>query len=102
MMELEITPKLALEIWWAYFWRAILFCLLAGGIAGGIVGFIIGVIYSKTPDVAMTYVHAYGKFIGYLVSVPVSAMAFKFVLLKKKFKGFRIALIKSDENIEVK
>ena len=44
-MELQVTWKRAVKVWWSYLWRnilAIVASIVIGGIVGGILGLIMG------------------------------------------------------------
>lgn len=94
--ELEVTNNRVLKIWWALIWRGILFGALAGALAGALVGFIIGFIGGVTNNPTLVHDAApLFSLLGAIVGLVVGFYILK-LILKKKFKGFRIALIKTD------
>jgi len=85
---LEITYKNVLHIWWSFFWRALLFSVVAGGVLGGIFGFIAGAL-----GVNLELIGQVAGILGYLISIPVSIFVFKRAL-EKKYRDFSVAFIK--------
>jgi hypothetical protein len=76
-----------LPIWWAFFWRASLLGLLAGGVFGAIGGAIMGV--AGHLEAANTA----GQILGYLSTLPVTLLVLRHVLAKK-YASFSIQFVK--------
>lgn len=90
MFELEQNNNLVAKIWWAFLWRAILYSLLGGVLSVWFIGFV-----GPAAGVPVEDIEDTGAFVGGLVGVLLSFHAMKVVLLKR-FKGFRIALVKDE------
>ena len=95
-MEVELTSKRMCSIWWAYFWRSSLISCLGGFAVGCMVGVVMAMIL-KGDDQMQTHE---GKmilgFVMVLTSIIFGTILNVFVLkviLAKKFKDFKIALI---------
>ena len=91
-MELEVTKKRTLRVYWAFVWRSVIFSALAGFIAGAVGGAVLGVIYHNNPEIMRQYAPLVGAVAGYIASVIVGFFVMK-LILKKKFKEFKIVLI---------
>ena len=87
---LEPTRALALRVWWAFIWRAVLGALAAGMLAGVVIGVVSMALKLEDPSALSGLVSLIGMAIGVGVSAEVM-----YRLLKKKFKGFSIALIRT-------
>ena len=86
---LEPTRALALKIWWSFVWRAVLGALAVGVLAGMVIG-VVTTAMGVTDNSALSgLVSLVGMFLGVAVSAEVM-----YRVLKKKFAGFRIALIR--------
>lgn len=84
----EITWMRAVKVWWSLVWRGILFGFLGGAGIGFILGLIMGLIKADPQTIKTTCVIA-----GYIISIPIGIAVTKAVL-KKRYSGFKIALIK--------
>ncbi len=90
-MEVEITWKRTMKVWWAYLWRNILAALCAmliGGIVGAIIGFIMGMLGASKESIQLI-----ATSIGIVIGIGVSIIPIK-LILGKDFGDFRLALIK--------
>ena len=86
----EPTRGLALKVWWAFLWRAVLGALAAGMLAGVVIGLLTSALGMQDPSAMSGVVSLLGMAIGVGVSAEVM-----YRVLKKKFKGFAVALIKT-------
>lgn len=92
-MELEITWKRAVRVWWSYLWRnliAVISGLIVGGGIGGVLGFVMG--RMGVPRQVIMFVTALiGGVLGLLISiVPIK------LILGKDFGEFRLVLLRKD------
>ncbi|QQG35305.1 MAG: hypothetical protein HYS17_07030 [Micavibrio aeruginosavorus] len=88
MNEIDPTFLIALRVWWAWCWRAILLALGAAFVFGFIVG-LAGAAVGLDKN-SITYIGGAGGFVlGLFFSVHVMKR-----ILKKSFGHFRIALIR--------
>jgi ABC-type dipeptide/oligopeptide/nickel transport system permease subunit len=87
MNEIEVTWGHALKVWWSFFWRAVIFCAVAGFVLGFIIGIIGGIAGADHQVITML-----SGFAGVIISLPVAIWVVK-IVLKKKYSNFRIALI---------
>ena len=97
-MELEITWIRAIRIWWAYFWRAILFLILATTINGILSALLLPLLIKigLPKEVAPLLIIPPGL----LLAVILSTIPMK-LILGKDFGEFRLVLIrKSTSEIE--
>lgn len=91
-MELEITWKRAVKVWWAYLWRSVLAALCAmliGGLIGGIAGFIMGLMGASGESIQLLIAP-----IGIVIGIGISIVPIK-LILGKDFGEFRLVLIKN-------
>jgi len=92
-MELEITWKRAIRIWWSYFWRnllAVIASLFIGVIVGGVIGLILG-IAGVPPETIKIVCMPIGAIIGLALSVvPIK------LILGKDFGEFRLVLVSKE------
>ncbi|MBI2362509.1 MAG: hypothetical protein HYV15_03900 [Elusimicrobia bacterium] len=91
MERLEPTRTLALKVWWAFIWRAVLGALAAGVLAG----MVIGVLTTATGMTDNSALSGLVSLVGMVLGVGVSAEVM-YRVLKKKFKGFEIALVRTE------
>lgn len=94
-MELEVTWKRAIKVWWSYFWRSILAIIAAafvGGIVGGILGFVLGMF-----GVAKESIQAVMGPIGFVIGVGISIIPLK-LILGKNFGEFRLVLVENQDH----
>jgi len=91
MERIEPTRGIALKVWWAFIWRAVLFALLAGFVVGLAVGLVAAVLRLTTEQIS-PIAGFFGIVIGAAVSIEVM-----YRLLRKKFSGFEIAIVKREE-----
>ena len=87
---IEPTRALALKVWWAFVWRAVLGALAAGMLAGMVIGILTTALGMDDPSALSGVVSLLGMAIGVGVSAEVM-----YRVLKKKFKGFSIALVRT-------
>jgi hypothetical protein len=91
MERIEPTRAIALKVWWAFIWRAVVFALLSGFAVGLGVGLLAAAL-KLTPEQISPIAGFFGLVIGAGVSIEVM-----FRLLRKKFQGFEIAIVKMAE-----
>ena len=89
MEEIEVTFGRAARIWWAWSWRTGLFSILIGGVVGFVIGFVSAMFRFKQAGGLILLLSGVA---GVLLSIWMMTK-----ILKKKYLGFRIALIR-DEN----
>lgn len=94
MERLEPTRALALKVWWAFIWRAVLLTM-AGGFLLGVVFGLLGALLGLGVDALSGLAGFLGLVLGAVVSVEVM-----FRILKKKFAGFELALLHDPERGE--
>lgn len=89
MQEVEVTFERAAQIWWAYVWRNLLLCALAGFVIGFIIG-VVGAVAGFTPleRNVLIWFFALPSAIGISIWVLMR-------VLKKKFRTFRIVLVQN-------
>jgi hypothetical protein len=92
-MELEVTWKRAVRVWWAYLWRniiAIIIAMIIGGIIGFILGFILGAMGFSIQTIQFITAPI-GMIIGLLISiVPIK------MILGKDYGEFRLVLLQTN------
>ena len=89
-MELEVTWRRAVRVWWAYLWRAILSTVVAmiiGAIAGAILGVVIAVLGAPA-----RLIQIIGYPLGLVIGLPISLVPIK-LILGKDFGDFRLVLL---------
>jgi len=91
MERIEPTRQLALKVWWAFIWRAIVFAVLSGFLIGIVFG-VLALVVRADPEAMSGVSGLLGLVLGIGVSVEVM-----FRVLKKKFDGFEVALIRSED-----
>ncbi|MBI5245305.1 MAG: hypothetical protein HY922_16705 [Elusimicrobia bacterium] len=91
MERIEPTRAVALKVWWAFLWRAVVFSLLCG-VAAGLALAVISAALRLRPEQISPIAGLSGVVIGGAVSIEVM-----YRVLGKKFKGFEIALIRAQE-----
>ena len=100
---LPVTFKRAAMIYWAIMWRAVLIGVVAGLLVGILIGIIVGlllVLLHVSPENSALYLSTtrnLGMLIGTCIGFYVHIRVLKYVFEKKKFNGFRIALITNDK-----
>lgn len=87
MQELELTWSQVIRIWWAAFWRWLIWANLSVGFVFGIVA--IGLWAAGIHYVPLSFWITDG---AVLLSIPAGFMALR-LALKAKYKGFRVAFI---------
>ena len=85
MQELEITWQRAIRIWWAWLWRTLALSVVCGGLIGFAIGFFGAMLGFRS-------VAPLNMVVGIVVGV-IAGVAMLVTALKKKYPGFRIALI---------
>lgn len=88
MNEIQPTFAIAVQIWWAWTWRAVLVVLGVSILAGFVIGFI-GAIIGAPKDGITAFSGLLGGVIGLYFSIKILKK-----ILNKKFKTYRIALIR--------
>jgi len=93
-MELEVTWKRTLRIWWSYLWRNLIAIVCAGvlgGIIGAMIGFVMGTMGAEIETIQMV-VAPISAVLGLLISiVPMK------LILGKDFGEFRLVLIQNEQ-----
>ncbi|MBX9844307.1 MAG: hypothetical protein K2Z80_21115 [Xanthobacteraceae bacterium] len=85
MQELELTWQRTLSIWWLILWRSLLGSVAIGFVVGAAIGiFRLATGITQVPQLAP----ALGTIVGLVWSFFVVRM-----VLRKRYKGFRIALL---------
>lgn len=92
MDKLDITWGRAVKIWWAFFWRGILYTFLITFP----VGIVIGVVAAMLDVVE--HVKPYASLIGMIMSVPIGIWIVR-IVFSKQFSDFRIVLVPSNRAI---
>jgi uncharacterized membrane protein YczE len=92
MSELDPTWPRIIAIWWLLMWRTGLGAVLMGFVIGFFIG-IMGVIYGVERPVVNLFVSVVTFPIGMVWGAFVIRMA-----MKKKYRGFRIALVPQQPN----
>ena len=90
MERLEPTRALALKVWWAFMWRAVLGALAAGLLAGMGLGVVTAALGLRDVSALQGVVSLLGMAIGVGISAEVM-----YRILKKRFKGFEIVLLRT-------
>jgi hypothetical protein len=84
----EVTWKIALTFWWAWFWRTLL-----GAVGGGFVlGFIAGIVGSVL-GVNVASITNFAQVLGGIFGIAVGVYFMK-MLLNKDFKTFKISIVR--------
>jgi hypothetical protein len=92
-MELEITFRRTIRIWWAYLWRnliAILVTVVVGFIVGFILGFIMGMLGFSVQTIQLVTAP-----IGFLIGLAISIVPL-WMILGKDFGEFRLVLLANE------
>jgi ABC-type sugar transport system permease subunit len=74
----------ALRVWWAWFWRTVLFSLIVGFVLGGILGF-----FLATRGYGEESIEALSGLVGLLIGAVIGIVVMKHIL-EKGFGGFRL------------
>ena len=97
MQELELTWERLLAMWWLFMWRGGIGGFLIGSVLGFIVGAITGVVYVSVAGHAdVPAIQKAARIAALIVSLPSGLLWGVYVLrmmLKKQYRGFRIALV---------
>jgi hypothetical protein len=88
MQEVELTAHRLLSVWWLVVWRGTLGGILVGVMTGGLAGFAVGL--GGYPELGAIA----GGFAG-IALMPFWRLLIVHMGLKKKYRGFRIALVSS-------
>jgi len=89
-MELEVTWRRAVQVWWAYFWRNLL-ALAATMVVGMILGAVLGLALAAA-GVSKETVPLVSGPIGALFGVAISIIPVR-LILGKDFGEFRLVLL---------
>ncbi|WP_199609523.1 hypothetical protein [Flocculibacter collagenilyticus] len=95
MEEIEVKWIHAMQVWWSWFWRTMVWVLPVSFIIGVIVGVMFNVLDLSMYD-NIYLIQMFGGAIGIYFSIKVMKK-----VLNKTFKGYRIALIKVDSSTEI-
>ena len=92
-MELKVTWKLALRVWWAFFWRlAITFAIVCAAIC--VFALVVG--YTGTwLGVPMSILVAIAKVVGWCLGLSLTIVPIR-LILGKRFGHFRLLLVSTD------
>lgn len=94
-MELEVTWKRAVKVWWSYLWRNVLAvagAMIVSSIVGAILGFVL-TLAGLPRDIIQNVATPIGLLIGILFSIiPIK------LILGKDFGEFRLVLIENTAN----
>lgn len=96
-MELEITWKRTIRIWWSYFWRNLI-AIIASMITGGIVGAILGVTLGAL-GVSVETIQIIVMPVGFIIGLAISIIPLK-MILGKDFGEYRLVLISKETQVE--
>lgn len=94
-MELDVTWKRVVKVWWSYLWRniiAIIVAAILGAVAGFVFGFILGAA-GVAPETIKLVTAPIGGVIGLLISVVPMKL-----ILGKDFGEFRLVLVSNDSS----
>lgn len=87
MNELDVTWSRTMQVWWAFFWRSIVYVMLPAFLLGAVVGVVL--VVNKVPLEPHAWkLQMAGGAIGLFVGVWLTR-----VILRKTYSGFRIALV---------
>ncbi len=93
-MELEVTWKRAMKVWWSYLWRNIItmiVLIILAGVVGFIIGFVLRAFGASTQTIQ--YISAsIGMIMGLIISIVPIRM-----ILGKDFGEFRLVLLQSSK-----
>ena len=99
-MEMDITIRRLLSIWWLFIWRGIVLGLLIGAVVGAVVGAMTGMIMAMTiHPLDLAQVRQTAQIVSLVVCVPLGLVWNALVIrmaLRKRYKDFRIALVSLD------
>jgi hypothetical protein len=89
--ELDVTWSRTMQVWWAFFWRGIVYIMLPAFLLGAVVGVVLAV--NKVPIEPHAWkLQMIGGAIGLFVGIWLTR-----VILSKTYSGFRIALVAVSE-----
>lgn len=89
-MELQITWKLAIKVWWSYAWRnlvVIVVSFFAGMLVGAIAGGIMGAL-----GIDLGTIKIVTSIMGFIIGLGLSIIPMK-MILGKDFGDFRLVLL---------
>ncbi|MEC9407229.1 MAG: hypothetical protein VX549_08135 [Pseudomonadota bacterium] len=87
MNELDVTWGRTMQVWWAFFWRGIVYVMLPAFFLGAVVGVVLAV--NKVPLEPHAWkLQMVGGAMGLFVGIWLTR-----VILRKTYSGFRIALV---------
>lgn len=103
MEEIDVTFKRAAIIWWAILWRAVLLAFVVALLTGFVVGIFSGILMVVTHvlpedrDAYLGVLRIISALIGLCVGIYVHIRVTKYIIGKKNFNGFRIALVSTNQ-----
>lgn len=97
-MELEVTWKRLLKVWWSLTWRYLL-CSICSFIIGGILGMIIGVVMTVLGEPKESVQLVCG-IVGAILGLGLSFIPLQ-KILNKDFGEFRLVLLQKSATAEV-
>ncbi len=89
-MELEITPRRALRIWWSFAWRSAI-ATLATIMVSMVIGFFLGMVLALV-HVAPTMIRLIAMPVGFVIGLIISFFPLR-MILGKDFGEFRLVLV---------
>ena len=92
-MELEVTWRRVVRVWWAYFWRNLI-AIVAAAVLGGILGAVIGAVMGAL-GMSITVIQSFSGLIGAALGIALSVVPMK-LILGKDFGDFRLVLVRKD------
>lgn len=90
-MQEEITTGELIRVWWCFVWRFFVGSVVLGFIAG----FVIGVVGTVTHLLEPGGLQEVARITGIVISILWSFVVL-FMALNKKYRGFRIAIVRGD------
>ncbi len=95
-MELEVTWRRAIKVWWSFLWRNLIFILVAA-LIGWIVGFVFGFLMTLVGFSSPTIQYVTSP-ISFIIGLCISIIPIK-LILGKNYGEFRLVLVRpSSEN----
>ncbi|MDX1536535.1 hypothetical protein [Arsukibacterium sp.] len=93
MEEITVTWKLAIKVWWSWFWRMFIWAIPAALCVGFFIGMVSAMVGFSLSEYGLQL-----NLIGVLIGMFFGIYAMK-TILNIRFNGYRIALIKTDDGV---